>query len=59
MLGAGDRERSGAGRMRELAKEYKDVYSGLFSLILEGLASDSSKHERVLRFAAERLDVQE
>ncbi len=54
-----DQERTGAGRLRELAKQYKDVYSGLFSLILEGIASDSAKHERVLRFAAKRLKVRE
>ena len=52
-----DKERTGAGRLRELAKQYKNVYSGLFTLILEGIASDSAKHERVLRFAAERLKV--
>ena len=52
-----DQERTGAGRLRELAKQYKQVYSGLFSLILEGIASDSAKHERALRFAAKRLKV--
>ena len=54
-----DHERTGAGRLRELAKKNKDVYSGLFSLILDGIASDSAKHERVLRFAAKRLMVRE
>ena len=54
-----DHERTGAGRLRELAKRNKDVYSGLFSLILDGIASDSAKHERVLRFAAKRLVVRE
>ncbi len=53
------REGAGVRRLRELAKQYKNVYSGLFSLILEGIASDSAKHERVLRFAAKRLKVQE
>ena len=59
MRALADRERAGAGRLRELAKQYKGAYSGLFSLILEGLASDSAKHERVLRFAAKRLKVRE
>ena len=54
-----DREGAGAGRLRELAKQYKQVYSGLLSLILEGIASDSTKHARVLRFAAKRLKVRE
>ena len=54
-----DHERTGAGRLRELAKQNKDVYSGLFSLILDGIASDSAKHERVLRFATKRLMVRE
>lgn len=54
-----DREGTGAGRLRELANRHKNVYSGLFSLILEGIASDSAKHERVLRFAADRLKVRE
>ena len=54
-----DNERTGAGRLRELARKNKDVYSGLFSLILEGIAWDSAKHERVLRFAAKRLKVRE
>lgn len=59
VLALADRERTGAGKLREIAKQYKDVYSGLFSLILDGLASDSAKHERVLRFAAKRLKVRE
>ena len=54
-----DREGAGAGRLRELAKRYKQEYSGLLSLILEGIALDSAKHERVLRFVAKRLKVRE
>ncbi len=50
-----DQERNGVRRLRELAKEHKEVYSGLLSLLLEGIASDSQKHERVLRFVARRL----
>ena len=53
-----DQERNGVRRLRELAKEYKEVYSGLLSLLLEGIASDSQKHERVLRFVARRLKDQ-
>ena len=54
-----DQERKGVRRLRKLARDHKDVYSGLFSLLLEGIAMDSEKHERVLRFAAKRLKVQE
>ena len=54
-----DREGAGVGHLRELAKQHKQVYSGLLSLILEGIASDSEKHERVLRFAAKRLKVRD
>ena len=48
-------ERKGVRRLRKLARDHKDVYSGLFSLLLEGIAMDSEKHERVLRFVAQRL----
>ena len=50
-----DQEREGVHRLRKLAKEYKDVYSGLFSVLIDGIASDSEKHERVLRFVGRRL----
>ena len=54
-----DQERTGAAQLRGLAKQYKEVYAGLFSLILDGIASDSEKHERVLRFVAKRLKARE
>ena len=50
-----DQERKGVRRLRKLARDHKDVYSGLFSLLLEGIAMDSEKHERVLRFVEQRL----
>ena len=53
-----DQERKGVRRLRKLARDHKTVYSGLFSLLLEGIAADSEKHERVLRFVARRLKEQ-
>jgi rubrerythrin len=47
-------EREGAKRMRELARMSRDEYGGLLSLLLEGMAADSEKHARMLRFVQGR-----
>lgn len=48
-------ERDGAHRLRELARQNGDLYGGVLALLLESMARDSEKHERILRFILERL----
>lgn len=48
-------EREGARKLRQLAHDGQDVQGGLFSLLLETMAHDSEKHEKILRFVLERL----
>ncbi len=48
-------EHDGARRMRELARMGKNIGDGLFTLLLETIAIDSEKHERILRFVLKRL----
>jgi len=48
-------EREGAHQLREIAKQQRDLYGGLFSLILQIMAMDSEKHETILRFIDQRL----
>ena len=50
-----DQEQDGVRLLRELARHHEGMYAGLFSLLLEGMALDSQKHERVLRFVEQRL----
>jgi hypothetical protein len=52
-------EREGARQLREIAKKQRDLYGGLFSLILQIMAMDSEKHETILRFIDHRLTEQE
>jgi len=41
--------------MRDLAKHASGLYGGVFSLLLETMARDSEKHERIMRFILQRL----
>lgn len=50
-----DDERRGARQLRSLARELAQSYDGLLSLLLEMMALDSEKHERVLRYVERRL----
>ncbi|HZS00739.1 MAG TPA: ferritin family protein [Chloroflexota bacterium] len=49
-------ERDGARQARELARQQSGLYDGLFTLLLDTMAADSEKHERILEFVARRLD---
>jgi rubrerythrin len=48
-------EREGARQARELAKQQAGLYDGLFALLLETMAADSEKHERILSYIARRI----
>lgn len=48
-------ERTGARKMRELARNEKGIDAGLDSLLLEMMAMDSEKHARLLEFVHQRL----
>ena len=48
-------ERRGARELRRLADDARLIYDGVFGLILETMADDSAKHERVMRFVLERI----
>ena len=43
-------EQEGVRHLRELARRDGDLYHGLFGLLLETMATDSEKHERILQF---------
>ena len=49
-------ERDGARKLRGVAKANTEVHHGLFALLLETMAMDSLKHERILRFVARRME---
>ena len=49
-------EREGARQARELAKQQAGLYDGLFALLLESMAADSEKHERILSYIARRME---
>jgi hypothetical protein len=49
-------EHEGARQARELARQQSGLYDGLFELLLETMAADSEKHERILGFVARRLE---
>lgn len=48
-------ERQGVRVLRRLADDAGLIYGGLFRLILETMADDSAKHERVMRFVLQRI----
>ena len=43
-------EQEGVRHLRELARRDGDLHNGLFGLLLETMAMDSEKHQRILRF---------
>jgi rubrerythrin len=49
-------EVQGARELRRLARESRTLYGGLFGLLLETMADDSEKHERVMRFVLKRIE---
>ncbi len=49
-------EREGARYLRHLARQDKALFGGLYTLLLETMARDSEKHERILRFLLKRLE---
>lgn len=44
-----------ARTLRSLAKDARLLYGGLFGLLLDTMADDSEKHERVMRFVLSRI----
>jgi rubrerythrin len=52
-----DEEKTGAQALRGLAQREKGLGSGLDSLLLEMMATDSEKHARLLRFVQRRLEA--
>jgi rubrerythrin len=44
-----------ARTLRHLAKDARLLYGGLFGLLLDTMADDSEKHERVMRFVLSRI----
>ena len=50
-----DHESSGVKHLRDLAKQARSAGSDLLGLLLDALASDSEKHERLLNFIEQRL----
>ena len=52
---AAEEEHSSARAFQRMARKHKTVGDGLLSLFLELIATDCRKHERLLRYAAERL----
>jgi rubrerythrin len=49
-------ERESARHFGRLARENRDLSDGLFALLLDTMARDSEKHERILRFVLRRLE---
>lgn len=49
-------EREGAHDLQQLARQSARINEGLDSLLLEIMAMDSLKHERILRFIARRME---
>jgi len=50
-------EIAGSREMRRLAKDSRSLYGGLFGLLLDTIADDSEKHERIMRFVLKRLET--
>lgn len=48
-------ERQGVRQLRRLAGDASLIYDGLFALLLETMADDSAKHERIMRFVLRRI----
>lgn len=50
-------EIAGSREMRRLARECRPLYDGLLGLLLDTMADDSEKHERIMRFILRRLET--
>jgi rubrerythrin len=50
-------ETTSAHEMRHLAKDARSLYGGLLGLLLDTMADDSEKHERIMRFVLKRLET--
>jgi rubrerythrin len=50
-------EIAGSREMRRLARECRSLYDGMLGLLLDTMADDSEKHERILRFILKRLEA--
>ncbi len=51
----GNDESSGVKHLRDLAKQARSAGSDLLGLLLDALATDSEKHQRLLKFIEKRL----
>jgi hypothetical protein len=51
------REHDDARYLRQLASRERHLNDGLFSLLLEAMALDKEKHERILRFVLARMEA--
>jgi rubrerythrin len=51
----GNHESAGVKHLRDLAKQARAAGSDLLGLLLDALASDSEKHQRLLKFIEKRL----
>lgn len=51
-------ERAGVRALGKLACQHEGVYGGLFSMLLDAMAFDSQKHQRVLEFILGRMKEQ-
>lgn len=48
-------ENAGVKHLKEVAKESREAGSDVLGLLLECVAADSAKHERILKFIAKRV----
>ena len=53
-----DQEAASVRSVGQLSRQHVGVYSGLFSMLLDVMALDSQKHQRVLEFIHERMKEQ-
>ena len=59
LRGFARQEQDGAVQLRALAREGRDLFDGLFTLLLNLIAMDSAKHELILRFVVRELEAAE
>lgn len=50
-----EHEASGVKHLRDVAKEAREAGSDLLGVLLDAMAADSQKHERILKFIAKRV----
>ena len=53
-----DQEAASVRSVGQLSRQHVGVYSGLFSMLLDVMALDSQKHQRVLEFILQRIKEQ-